>query len=60
MDSPWLRIEVKADDDAPFIAMFEPSGSRCSPDQRESSSSMALMPRQMQIIYGTVASGYWL
>jgi hypothetical protein len=26
MDTPWLRIEVSADDDAPFIAMFEPSG----------------------------------
>jgi hypothetical protein len=26
MTGPWLRIEVQADDDAPFIAMFEPTG----------------------------------
>ena len=26
MTDPWLRIEVEADDDAPFTAMFEPTG----------------------------------
>ena len=24
--SAWLRIELEADDDAPFVAMFEPTG----------------------------------
>jgi hypothetical protein len=23
---PWLRIELVADDNAPFVAMFEPTG----------------------------------
>jgi hypothetical protein len=26
MTEPWLSIEVSADTDAPFTAMFEPSG----------------------------------
>jgi hypothetical protein len=26
MSDMWLRIEVLADDDAPFVAMFEPTG----------------------------------
>ena len=26
MNSPWLRIEILADEGAPFIAMFEPTG----------------------------------
>jgi hypothetical protein len=26
MAETWLRIEVAADDDAPFVAMFEPTG----------------------------------
>ena len=24
--APWLRIEIVADDETPFIAMFEPTG----------------------------------
>ena len=26
MNSPWLRIESLADEGAPFVAMFEPTG----------------------------------
>jgi hypothetical protein len=61
MSDAWLRIEVLADDDAPFIAMFEPTGMTYNVDagQRMFADVSHVVLPEIRIVYWKGGISIW-